>query len=327
VGGAGSDTKNAPADSSVVVELEPRAEAGGGGAGKATIVTSAASPEGPRHNDCLAVVYTKELGLLGRRFVLDRSPITIGGGPENDIVLQGDGVSREHAQLEQRSGEWWVTGMGSTSGCYVNDEQITGDQRLRNGDRINIGRTILKCLCGEFADALYHEEIYRMTIIDGLTQTHVKRYFLEWLEKEIMRAGRHARDLCVLMLDIDRLRTINAVHGDMAGDHVLKEVARIVSAHVRRDQVLARYGGEEFALLLPDTRLDDAIALGEALRAAVESSRLIFRGEAISVTISIGVAHLADTAQTARDLVTKAGDALKEAKSLGGNRIGGWVQR
>jgi diguanylate cyclase (GGDEF)-like protein len=308
VGGSGGDPKNNAADTDVVVlQPEPRAEAGGGGAGKSTVVTSAPSPEGPG-NDCLVVIYTKEPSLLGRRFVLERSPIRIGSGPENDIVLQGDGVSREHALLEQRSGEWWVTDMGSSSGSCVNDEQITGDWRLRNGDQIRIGPTILKSVGGEHADALYHEEIYRMTIIDGLTQAHVKRYFLESLEKEILRARRHARDACVLMLDIDHLRGVNDVHGNMAGDHVLKEVARLIQAHLRRDQMLARYGVDEFSILLPDTRLDDAVALGEALRAAVESSRFVFQGETISVTISVGVASLADTVQTAQDLIARAGD-------------------
>ena len=117
MGGSGSNPKDDVADQDVVVsELEPRADAGGAGTGKPTIVTTAPSPEGPRGNDCLVVIYARERTLLGRRFVLDRSPIKIGRGPENHIVLEGEGVSREHAQLEQRTGEWWVTDMGSTSG-------------------------------------------------------------------------------------------------------------------------------------------------------------------------------------------------------------------
>ena len=72
------------------------------------------------------------------------SPTRIGRDPENRIALEGGGVSPMHAQLEQRTGEWWSTGLGSTSGSYVNDERITGDSRLGNGDRIQIGRTIFK---------------------------------------------------------------------------------------------------------------------------------------------------------------------------------------
>ena len=324
--GSGGDPKNQAAEQdSVVSELEPRAEADGGGTGSPTVVTKAPRPEDPRGNDCLVVIYTKEPTLLGRRFVLDSSPIAIGRDPENHIVLGGDGVSGQHAQLiERRTGEWWWTDAGSTGGSHVNDEPIT-DSRLRNGDRIKIGRTIFKFLSGQDVEAQYHEEIYRMTIIDGLTQVHVKRYFLDSLEKEIIRAHRYARDLYLLTLDIDHLPRTNDVHGHMAGDHVLKEVARVIRPHLRRSQVLARYGGEEFAILLPETTLDDAVALGEALRTAVENSRPIYRGEPISVTVSIGVASLSDTVQTGPDLIAKAGDALNEAKLTGRNRVVGAV--
>ncbi|MGH7440646.1 MAG: FHA domain-containing protein, partial [Polyangiaceae bacterium] len=132
----------------------------------------------PKGNDCLVVIYTKEPSLLGRRFVLDTSPIRIGRGAENHIVLEGDSVSRRHAHFEDRSESWWCVDDGSTNGSYVNDEQIMREARLGNGDRIKIGPTIFKFLSGQDVEAQYHEEIYRMTIIDGLTQVHVKRYLL-----------------------------------------------------------------------------------------------------------------------------------------------------
>src|SRR5215469_10287874 len=177
---------------------------------------------GPKGNDCLVVIYTKEPTLLGRRFVLDTSPVRIGRGAENHIVLEGDSVSRRHAHFEQRSGAWWCVDDGSTNGSYVNDEQIMREARLGNGDRIKIGPTIFKFLSGQDVEAQYHEEIYRMTIIDGLTQVHVKRYLLESLDKELMRARRHVRDLSFLMLDIDHFKPINDYHGHLAGDFVLK---------------------------------------------------------------------------------------------------------
>src|SRR5206468_1374538 len=74
-------------------------------------------------NDCIVVIYTKEPTLLGKRFVLDVSPMRIGRGAENQIVLEGDSVSRRHAHLEQRAQNWWAIDDGSTNGTYVNDEQ------------------------------------------------------------------------------------------------------------------------------------------------------------------------------------------------------------
>jgi two-component system cell cycle response regulator len=275
----------------------------------------------PKGNDCLVVIYTKEPTLLGRRFVLDSSPIRIGRGAENHIVLEGDSVSRRHAHFEQRSGAWWCVDDGSTNGSYVNDEQIMREARMGNGDRIKIGPTIFKFLSGQDVEAQYHEEIYRMTIIDGLTQVHVKRYLLEALDKELMRARRHQRELSFLMIDIDHFKKINDVHGHLAGDHVLKEVARLIQQRIRRDEVLARYGGEEFAIILPETTLEGGCALAEGLREKIEESRFVFQGETIRVTISIGAAVLIEEHRTSLDLIKKADEKLYEAKRAGRNRV------
>ena len=276
---------------------------------------------GPKGNDCLVVIYTKEPSLLGRRFVLDASPIRIGRGAENHIVLEGDSVSRRHAHFEQRSGAWWCVDDGSTNGSYVNDEQIMREAHLGNGDRIKIGPTIFKFLSGQDVEAQYHEEIYRMTIIDGLTQVHVKRYLLEALDKELMRARRHMRELSFLMLDIDHFKKINDVHGHLAGDYVLKEVARIIQQRIRRDEVLARYGGEEFAIILPETTLQGAHALADGLREKIEDSRFVFQSETIRVTISIGAALLQDSDRTSLDLIKRADEKLYAAKNGGRNRV------
>jgi two-component system cell cycle response regulator len=277
--------------------------------------------DGPKGNDCLVVIYTKEPTLLGRRFVLGSSPIRIGRGAENHIVLEGDSVSRRHAHFEQRSGAWWCVDDGSTNGSYVNDEQIMREARMTNGDRIKIGPTIFKFLSGQDVEAQYHEEIYRMTIIDGLTQVHVKRYLLEALDKELMRARRHQRELSFLMLDIDHFKKINDVHGHLAGDYVLKEVARLLQQRIRRDEVLARYGGEEFAIILPETTLEGACALAEGLREKIEESRFVFQGETIRVTISIGAAILIEDHRASLDLIKKADEKLYEAKRAGRNRV------
>ncbi len=275
----------------------------------------------PKRNDCLVVIYTKEPTLLGRRFVLEMSPVRIGRGVENQIVLEGDSVSRRHAHFEQRAGTWWCVDDGSTNGSYVNDDQIMRESRLDNGDRIKIGPTIFKFLSGQDVEAQYHEEIYRMTIIDGLTQVHLKRYLLESLDKELMRARRHTRDLSFLMLDIDHFKNINDRHGHLAGDYVLKEVARLIQQRIRRDEVLARYGGEEFAIILPETTLEGGRALAEGLRERIEESRFTFQGEVIRVTISIGAAMLQESDRSSMDLIKRADDKLYEAKHLGRNRV------
>jgi diguanylate cyclase (GGDEF)-like protein len=272
-------------------------------------------------NDCLVVIYTAEPGLLGKRFVLDKSPTRLGRGADSQIVLEGDSVSRRHAHLERRAGAWYVVDDGSTNGTYVNEEQISREQLLVNGDRIKVGPSILKFLSGADAEAKYHEEIYRMTIVDGLTQIHNKRALFEALEKELMRARRYERDLSLLMFDIDFFKRINDQYGHLAGDHVLRELARIVQERIRREEVFARYGGEEFVILLPETPLPGAAALAESLRARVANHAFVFQGERIPVTVSIGTALLGENDKVASDLIQRADEKLYEAKRGGRNRV------
>ena len=284
------------------------------------VVQRPAAEEGTG-NDCVVVIYTKEPGLLGKRFVLDRNPVHIGRGADNYIVLEGDSVSRRHAHLEKRSGRWFVVDDGSTNGTYLNEEQIVREQAMNNSDRLKVGPTIMKFLSGADAEAKYHEEIYRMTIVDGLTQIHNKRYLYEALEREVLRARRHERPLSLLMFDIDFFKRINDQYGHLAGDYVLRELARVVQGRIRRDEVFARYGGEEFVIVLPETPLEGAASLGQNLRARVAEHTFVFQGESIPVTVSIGAAVLTDNDKTATDLVQRTDEKLYEAKRGGRNRV------
>jgi diguanylate cyclase (GGDEF)-like protein len=288
---------------------------------RVTQVVQQPPPDDSPSNDCLVVIYTAEPGLLGKRFVLDKSPTRVGRGADSQIVLEGDSVSRRHAHLERRAGAWYVVDDGSTNGTYVNEEQIAREQLLNNGDRIKIGPSILKFLSGADAEAKYHEEIYRMTIVDGLTQIHNKRALFEALEKELMRARRYERDLSLLMFDIDFFKRINDQYGHLAGDHVLRELARVVQERIRREEVFARYGGEEFVILLPETPLPGAAALAENLRARVANHAFVFQGERIPVTVSIGTALLGENDKVAADLIQRADEKLYEAKRGGRNRV------
>lgn len=272
-------------------------------------------------NDCLVIIYTKEPSLLGKRFVLDSGPLRIGRGADNAIILEGDSVSRRHAHIEKRNGRWYAIDDGSTNGTYVNEEQIPRERLLNSNDRIKVGPTILKYLSGADAEAKYHEEIYKMTIVDGLTQIHNKRYLYEALEREVIRARRHQRPLCLVMFDIDYFKRCNDQFGHLAGDHVLRELARLIQDRIRRDEVFARYGGEEFVIVLPETPLDGATALAENLRGRVEEHAFVFQNERIPVTISIGCAELGDGDRSANDLVARADEKLYEAKRGGRNRV------
>ncbi len=266
------------------------------------------------------MIYAAEAGLLGKRYVLDKSPMRVGRGNDNQIVLEGDSVSRRHAHFERRTNSWFIVDNNSTNGTYLNEEQIAHEAVINNGDRIKVGPTILKYLSGADAEAKYHEEIYRMTIVDGLTQIHNKRALFENLEKELTRARRYERQLSLLIFDIDYFKRINDQYGHLAGDYVLRELARVVQERIRRDELFARYGGEEFVVVLPETPLQGAVTLAENLRTRVASHGFVFQGERIPVTISVGCSALKDD-KVATDLIQRADEKLYEAKRSGRNRV------
>jgi diguanylate cyclase (GGDEF)-like protein len=252
--------------------------------------------------------------------VLEGQRVRVGRGADNQVVLEGDSVSRQHAHFERRGAHWWAVDDGSTNGTYVNEKQIVREAQLHSNDRVKVGPTILKYLSGEDAEAKYHEEIYRMTIVDGLTQIHNKRYLFESLEREIIRSRRHDRPLSALMFDIDFFKRINDHYGHLAGDYVLRELAETVQSRIRRDEVFARYGGEEFVIVLPETEMEGATALAETLREKVKEHSFVFQGEKIPVTISIGCALVKDN-DTATELIQRADEKLYEAKRGGRNRV------
>ena len=269
--------------------------------------------------DCMVVIYSSDARVFGKRFVLERETLTMGRGQENVITLDNDSVSRRHCRIERRGTAWYVVDLDSTNGTYVNDELVK-EYQLRRGDQVKIGDTILKYLSGSDVEAQYHETIYKMTIVDGLTQVHNKRYLLETLDREIPRARRHGRPLSALMFDIDHFKKINDTFGHLAGDYVLKEMATLVKSRLRPDDVFGRYGGEEFCALLPETPLVGAGAIAEDLRRRVQERKFAFENEQIAVTVSIGCAELGPDMDVT-GLVKAADEKLYASKHAGRNRV------
>jgi diguanylate cyclase (GGDEF)-like protein len=123
------------------------------------------------------------------------------------------------------------------------------------------------------------------------------------------------------MGDVDHFKSFNDTHGHQAGDHVLREVARLWKAVMPDDAVLARYGGEEFICALPGSGQDRGRQLGEVLRKALESHPLSFEGKTLSVTSSFGVAQFGPGCDSGQELVRLADEALYAAKEAGRNRV------
>ncbi|HEX7254558.1 MAG TPA: GGDEF domain-containing protein [Gaiellaceae bacterium] len=145
---------------------------------------------------------------------------------------------------------------------------------------------------------------------DDLTGLPNRRAWDEELPRELARAARDARAVCVAMLDLDRFKRFNDDRGHQAGDRLLKQAAAAWSSQLRASDMLARYGGEEFSLLLPGCTLDGAQTLVQRLRASMPD------GE----TVSAGIACWDET-ETAEEFVGRADAALYAAKRGGRNRL------
>lgn len=168
-----------------------------------------------------------------------------------------------------------------------------------------------------------NEKLKEMAIQDGLTGLYNHRFFQENLTKNILLSDRSGLPCSLVFMDIDHFKQYNDTYGHPAGDEVLKQSAKLMSAEIRASDLAARYGGEEFVLLLPGTDKTGALTLAEKIRQRVESHS--FQGRDTQplkkVTVSIGVATCPDDASEAETLLNIADKALYKAKESGRNRI------
>lgn len=297
-----------------------------------TVITKMNQSDGkPPREACLVVINGLD---LGRKYALDQNSLLIGRSSKADIQIDQDSLSRNHAMLLNDGARFLVRDLGSTNGTYVNDRQVK-EHTLRDGDQIRVGRTIFKFLMGSNIESAYHEEIYRLTTQDSLTQIYNKRYFLENLEREMSRSLRYGRSLSLVIFDIDFFKRVNDTYGHLTGDFILRQVSARIKQQIRRDDIFARYGGEEFVILLPELSKHQALRMAEKTRQIVEAEPFNFDHTRIPVTISLGLADLdeymarlsASDAERERvepntmALIKLADDRLLEAKRRGRNRV------
>lgn len=160
----------------------------------------------------------------------------------------------------------------------------------------------------------------QMSFTDPLTRLSNRRHFETSLEREYMRAKRYNSDLSVAIIDIDFFKKFNDTYGHSCGDYVLKEVAYKILNNFRQTDFVFRYGGEEFAVILTETAGENAIIPLERLRKNIESSKFLYNGEQLNVTVSIGVSSNTDF-ENPWEMFDDADRALYEAKNSGRNRV------
>ena len=257
---------------------------------------------------------------LGHRVVLGEQALDIGRGTACGLQLDADSVSRLHARITWDREYHHLVDLKSTNGTYVNEYRIT-DHVLSDGDRLQIGKVLLKYISGENVESAYHEEIQRLMRYDGLTGIFNKSHFEETLHNVVWR-GRVSPDaMSLIVFDLDFFKKINDTYGHTAGDAVLRQVASVVAAQLPSEYLFARVGGEEFAVLCPGALHGTASALAERLRQVVETTRFEFDGSHIPVTVSLGVAQRDPGDSAPERLYERADTQLYAAKSAGRNCV------
>ena len=162
----------------------------------------------------------------------------------------------------------------------------------------------------------------QLTLTDDVTGLFNQRFLHARLEEEFHRAQRYGAGLAVMMLDLDKFKSVNDSHDHLFGSRVLRRVGEVLRRGVRDTDMVIRYGGDEFVILLPHTGLRDANLVGERLRSSVAETDVGDPNDSWNATVSVGVASLEEcNVATPRELLRAADQALYQSKADGRNRV------
>lgn len=240
------------------------------------------------------------------------------------------------ALLEQRDGEinTQVQGRLNPSQYFdlkimpiQNAEEVTGylvlfrdvtdrwlvEQQIREANReLHTRLTEIEAL---------QQELRALATRDPLTNLYNRRYLEEALENELARAERDGSPIAVIMLDADKFKRINDLHGHKAGDMALQALARIIHLYIRKSDIACRYGGEEFVIVMPHTGVEVARERAEKIREDFRRVDFIGPGTAAETSLSIGIAVYPLSGLRGEEVLDAADQAMYAAKMEGGNRI------
>ena len=163
----------------------------------------------------------------------------------------------------------------------------------------------------------------RLSTVDSLTGLFNRTFFFAAIDREIARSARSGRGFCLLMMDLDELKTINDRLGHFTGDRVLRGVGDVILSGVRQIDTAARYGGDEFVVLLPETDPTGAFVLAEKIRLGVGTMDVELPDGVPRPSLSIGVVAFPDDGRNADELIISADGAMYASKRAGKDRVTG----
>jgi two-component system, cell cycle response regulator len=266
----------------------------------------------------LAIIYPRE---KRGSWQITTKGLILGRSSECDVPINDTWISRKHARISLVNGQIIFEDLGSTNGCFVNDQKI--DRCVLNvNSRIQLGPMVLKVSFMDESEAQYDQKLFVDATTDPLTKIHNRRWFYERAQTELHAAKRGTGAVHMILLDIDFFKKVNDTYGHQAGDFILQEVALLLKQAKREEDLLARYGGEEFIVFFKNIPKEEAWAVAERMRKTVESASFVFSGQSIPIRISLGLfCTEGDQNHSLDDLISQADKALYQAKENGRNQV------
>lgn len=255
--------------------------------------------------------------------------VRVPGRHINEILLEC-ARSGEQLGIPEDDIEGWADRVGSLLRVpnVVTVELFNGrylqlrNQPASNDAAVVIVTDVTDLKLAELALIEANADLSRQASTDALTGLANRRVFDEVLERDMARCGRAGTPLSLMLLDVDRFKLYNDVHGHQAGDRCLVMVANAIkSSLLRPSDLAARYGGEEFAVILPDTNLGGAEAVAERIRNAIADASNNGLGEEVTASLGVAEYDLSKAPTTPESLIRRADGALYSAKAAGRNRV------
>ena len=263
----------------------------------------------------------------GLNALVEGKPLFMGRDRDCQLVLEGSGISRKHARVQQDlSGKVVIDDMGSTNGTFVDGQRIT-QHLLVGGEHIQIGPdTVVKF---ELRSALEDNQKAAHIdhgMMDQSTGLHSRRHFLSRLRRDFVEVIRERQSISMIKLSVDGYSGIVDQFGYEGGEMILRRIANLIQADLHSDDAVARWGEKKISILLNNTSAKAAERIGENLLATIRSTHIENKGRKIDFTVSAGVATLGEEDfGEPQDLLNDADDNLTRARQAGGDRAIGPV--
>ncbi|NLM27267.1 MAG: diguanylate cyclase [Clostridiaceae bacterium] len=204
---------------------------------------------------------------------------------------------------------------------------IDGEKRFFEIDVVPLGdpsdgnTRMLKSIRDVTEERKIQEKLKFLATTDSLSGLYNRAEFMNLAKKAFLRAKRNNEELSLLIMDLDNFKLINDTFGHAAGDEVIRDVGSIIKTSFRKTDITGRLGGEEFAVVLKNASLKEAKRVAEKFRDFVTRRKVIYEGQEIGFTVSIGIAVIRDDINDIEDILKKADSALYKAKAKGRNCV------